>query len=84
MKNLPFLFLAFLFFSCQNSISENNTETSNKELHALFAEEWGFRDAQNNPELLPDVTIEAQEKRADFWKNTLEKLTKIDRESLWD
>jgi uncharacterized protein (DUF885 family) len=85
MKKLFFLFsIAILVFltSCQQDISKNDNNDSSKELHTIFDEEWEFRSKDDNVELLPDVTSERKKKDAEFWKGTLEKLAKIDRNQL--
>ena len=78
-----------VYSSCQSEKSNNEHEL----LHAIFDKEWAFRIA-DNPFLatysgvkeynakLPDVSIEAQQKRAEFWGKLLQELAVIDRELL--
>lgn len=68
-------------------------QSARDQLHALFAEEWAFRLAEN-PMLatsaghhdyndrLPSMTKADLERRAEFWRYTLDRLQAIDREKL--
>ena len=85
MKNsfLLYLFISVLFYSsCQESTSDPVVIDYQQKLQDVFDEEWTFREAQNDPTLLPEVSVEKQQERAAFWKNTLVKLSEIDRTQL--
>lgn len=81
MKNLFFLILIFLT-SCQPNTSNVANDNLSRQLHSIFEEEWAYRNKDNQPELLPDVTPERQKEDAEYWKKTLAQLATIDRTKL--
>lgn len=64
-------------------------ETASEKLHELFDEEWEFRSSLSaswsalmEAEEIPDVSPAYEQKKAKYWKDVLERLSKIDYEAL--
>ncbi|MDZ7361483.1 MAG: DUF885 domain-containing protein [candidate division KSB1 bacterium] len=90
MKNFR---LVFLFGAISLLVSCNSARNLHEQLHALFDEEWNFRLAEEPvfatstgnhqyDDRLPQVTMDALTRRAEFWRNVLGRLEKFDRASL--
>ncbi len=89
MQSLRFLFwfgAALLLYSC-------SVPNPHEQLHALFDEEWKFRLAEaplfataagyhQYDDRLPQVTIADEARRAQFWRELLGRLEKIERAQL--
>lgn len=87
MKNILILllliFTTLTFYQCEQG------DGKNKKLHQLFEEEQEFREAQSTSlndydgeNEFPDISPAAQNRRADFYKNILSKLEKINASKL--
>ncbi|HSR52252.1 MAG TPA: DUF885 domain-containing protein [Acidobacteriota bacterium] len=72
---------------------ETAQQDSGEALHAIFSEAWDFR-LKENPlfatstgnhqydDQLPDVSAQAEERRAEYWREILARLDALDRSSL--
>lgn len=89
IKTILFLIFILVFSNSCDNKSETGDSSKNAKLHALFEEEKAFNELQitslsqyDGTNAFPDISPAAQQKRADFYKEILEKLTKIDANAL--
>ena len=89
IKIILFLVLILIVVSSCKKTESLNGASKNAKLHGLFEEEKEFNELQitslyqyDGTNAFPDISPIAQQKRADFYKKMLEKLSKIDAKKL--